>query len=136
MDYSFGLLKPDCLNRGLCEEILPIIEAAGLKVIASKRVRLSKEEVDIIWSPCVKEAYYLEMLDFSTATDCLVFVVKGEDAITRLNELIGHYDPARAKPGTIRGRFVVSCMNNLIHSADDIVVFWQQVCLFFDVNFV
>lgn len=136
MDYSFGLLKPDCLKRGLDKEMLATIEAAGLKVIASKRVRLTKKEVDIIWPPCVKETYYPEMLAFSTSNDCLVFIVKGEDAIVRLNALVGHYDPAKAKPGTIRGRFATSCMENVIHSADNVVTFWRDVCLFFDVNFV
>ncbi|MFA5021118.1 MAG: nucleoside-diphosphate kinase, partial [Patescibacteria group bacterium] len=135
MDYAFGLLKPDCLRRGLEREIMLIIGANGLPTIASKRVRLTKKEVDIVWPNCINEPYYPSMLAFSTSSDCLAFIVTGDDAISRLHELVGHYDPAKARPDTIRGRYATSCMENLIHSADTVEDFWLQTRLFFTINF-
>lgn len=135
MNYSFGLLKPDCIKRGLEEELFKIIESAGLKIIASKRVRLTKKEVDIIWASCVKEDFYEEMLEFSLSGDSTVFIVEGEDAIVRLNNLVGHYDPAIAKEGTIRKRFATSLMENLVHSSINEEVFWEETTLFFEVSF-
>jgi len=135
MNYSFGLLKPDCTKRGLEKEVFKMIESAGLKIIANKRVRLGKKEVNIVWSSCVKEDFYEEMLEFSLSGDSIVFIVEGEDAIARLNNLVGHYDPAIAKEGTIRKRFATSLMENLIHSSSNEKDFWEETILFFEVSF-
>jgi len=135
MNYSFGLLKPDCTKRGLEKEVFKMIESAGLKIIANKRVRLGKKEVNIVWASCVKEDFYEEMLEFSLSGDSIVFIVEGEDAIARLNNLVGHYDPAIAKEGTIRKRFATSLMENLIHSSSNEKDFWEETILFFEVSF-
>lgn len=135
MNYSFGLLKPDCTKRGLEKEVFKMIESAGLKIIANKRVRLGKKEVNIVWALCVKEDFYEEMLEFSLSGDSIVFIVEGEDAIARLNNLVGHYDPAIAKEGTIRKRFATSLMENLIHSSSNEKDFWEETILFFEVSF-
>ena len=65
MNYSFGLLKPDCLKRGIEKEVLTAIESVGLEIVAIKRVRLTKKEVDVIWAPCLKEDFYNDLLEFS-----------------------------------------------------------------------
>lgn len=134
MNYSFGLLKPDCIKRKLEEEVFEMIKFAGLKIIASKRIKLTKKEVDIIWKPLLKENFYVEMLEFSLSGDSIVFIVEGEDAITRLNNLVGHYNPAIAKKGTIRKRFATSLMKNLIHSSSNEKNFWEEMKLFFKVS--
>jgi nucleoside-diphosphate kinase len=131
MNYSFGLLKPDCLKRGLTEEVLRIIETVGLKIVDRKEVRLKREEVDIIWSPCVGMWFYEEMVKFSLSGDSLVFLVEGEDSIKKLNDLVGHYDPIIAKEGTIRRRFGTSPMENLIHSSGNKQTFNREANLFF-----
>jgi len=135
MNYSFGLLKPDCTKRRLEKEVFKMIESAGLKIIANKRVRLGKKEVDIVWASCVEEDFYEEMLEFSLSGDSIVFIVEGEDAIARLNNLVGHYDPAIAKEGTIRKRFATSLMENLIHSSSNEKAFWEETILSFEVSF-
>ncbi|MBI2626404.1 MAG: hypothetical protein HYW69_02305 [Candidatus Nealsonbacteria bacterium] len=131
MECSFGLLKPDCLKRGIEKEVLSEIEAAGLGIIAVKRVRLTKKEVDVIWEPCAKEDFYQELLGFSLSGDCLVFIVKGDNSIGRLNDLVGHYHPEVAKEHTIRHRFGKSAMENVIHSTGDEQTFLKEASLFF-----
>ncbi len=131
MNYSFGLLKPDCLKRGIEKKVLAEIEAIGLEIVAIKRVRLTKKEVDIIWVSCLKENFYKELSKFSLSDDCMVFIVKGDDAITRLSDLVGHYEPMRAGKDTIRHRFGRSAMENVIHSSATEETFWKEVSLFF-----
>lgn len=92
MNYSFGLLKPDCLKRGLEYEVLGTIEAAELEVVAAKRVMLTKNEVDVIWK-LRNEDFYEEFLEFSLSGDCMAYIVKGDNAIDRLSDLIGYYEP-------------------------------------------
>lgn len=136
MSYAFGLLKPDCVKRGLVEEVMNMITLAGLQVVASKRVRLTKEQCAIVWPVCTKQAYWQEMVEFSLSEDSIVFIVKGENATARLKDLVGHYDPQIAKEGTIRRRFGISKMEDIIHSADDETAFWEQTELFFNIQFV
>lgn len=136
MKYSFGLLKPDCIIRNLESNIFLLMESNKLKVIAFKRVRLSNDEVEIIWPACKSESYYHEMVDFSTSEDSIVFIVKGDLAIERLNELVGHYNPEIAKTGTIRKKFGISCMRNIIHSVDNKEIFKKHATLFFSKDFV
>jgi len=130
MNYSFGLLKPDCLKRGIEKEILAVIEASGLEIVATKRVRLTKGKVDIIWNLC-NEDFYEEFLKFSLSGDCMVFIVKGDNAIARLSDLVGHWDPVRAEKHTIRHQYGISAMENIIHSSSTEEMFWKEVSLFF-----
>ncbi len=130
MNYSFGLLKPDCLKRGIEKEILTAIEIAGLEIIATKRVRLTKNEVNAIWNLC-NENFYEEFLKFSLSGDCIVFIVKGNNAIVKLSNLVGHWDPKRAEKHTIRHRYGTSAMENVIHSSATKETFWREISLFF-----
>ena len=132
MEHSFGLLKPDCLKRGITEEVLALIESSGLKIVAMKTVRLTRESVDAIWPSCRPMEFYDDMVEFSISGDCVVFIAEGSNAIDRLTNLVGHYDPARAEEGTIRRLFGTSVMENVIHSASDDTTYQKEKSLFFD----
>ena len=131
MSRSFGLLKPDCLKRGLENEVLALIESAGLRIIQSKRVRLTRADVDVIWTTCRGTYFYEDMVAFSLSGDCIIFIVEGKDAINGLSRLVGHFDPLIAAPGTIRHRFGTSKMESVIHSSLDKRAFRTEVSLFF-----
>lgn len=131
MNYSFGLLKPDCLKRGIEKKVLAAIEAIGLEIIAFKSVRLTKKGVDIIWTSLLKEDFYEAFLKFCLSGDYLAFIAKGDDVIVKLNDLVGHWDPERAEKHTIRHRFGTSVMENVIHSTLNEEIFWKEVSLFF-----
>ena len=131
MNYSFGLLKPDCLKRGIEKKVLAAIEAIGLEIIAFKSVRLTKKGVDIIWTSLLKEDFYEEFLKFCLSGDCMAFIAKGDDVIVKLNDLVGHWDPERAEKHTIRYRFGTSVMENVIHTTATKETFWKEVSLFF-----
>mgnify|MGYP001563428231 CR=1 FL=1 len=135
MEYSFGLLKPDCIKRDLQEEVFKMIESAGLKIIASKRVRLTREQVAGVWPTCVGEDFYEEMVEFSLSGDSIVFIAEGDNAIDCLSDLVGYHDPAIAKDGTIRKRFATTLTENIAHSTMDEKTFWEETTLFFEVSF-
>lgn len=132
MEHSFGLLKPDCLKRGIDKKVLAFVESAGLRIIAIKRVRLTRQDVDIIWSSCKEAKFYEDMVAFSTSGDCIVFIVEGANAIRRLKDLVGYYEPAIAKEGTIRHQFGISAMENIVHSSEDEETYEKEKALFFD----
>ncbi len=133
MDYSFGLLKPDCLKRGLTNTVMTEIEKSGLEVVAFRQVMLTERDVEIIWSPCVGQSFYPQMLRFSLSGECGVFLVKGHNAIKALNELVGFYDPEQGGP-SIRRRFGTSKMENVIHSTSDMKTRLLETALFFRVS--
>lgn len=132
LEHSFGLLKPDCHKREITWGVLALIESSGLKIVAMKTVRLTKENVDAIWPSCRPMEFYDDMVEFSTSGDCVVFIVEGNNAIDRLTNLVGHYDPARAEEGTIRRLFGTSAMENVIHSASNADMYRKEKSLFFD----
>lgn len=131
MERAFGLLKPDCLLRGLEQEVIALIESTGLRIVAMKVVRLTRAHVGAIWPDCKPMAFYEEMVEFSTSHDSIVFLVEGEDANERLSYLVGHYDPAQAEEGTIRSRFGTSVMENIVHSSSGTETYQKESSLFF-----
>ncbi len=132
MDRSFGLLKPDCLKRGIENEVLAVIEFNGLKIVRTKRVRLTKEDIDIIWVSCKEMDFYQDLIGFFLSGDCIVFLAEGNDAIKKLKELVGYYEPLQAGKETIRHRFGTSAMENVIHSTLDEKTFEKEMTRFFN----
>jgi nucleoside-diphosphate kinase len=131
LERSFGLLKPDCLQRGLEREVLALVRSSGLEIVAIKTVRLTRDHVDAIWPSCRTMEFYEDMVEFSTSGDSIVFIVQGKDAIRRLTALVGHYIPAKAKKGTVRQLFGTSAMENIIHSSSDTKTYRGEKSLFF-----
>jgi nucleoside-diphosphate kinase len=131
--YSLGLLKPDCLKRKIEKKVFKIIEEAELKIVIKKEIQLTKKQISIVWKTCRKEWFFEDMIKFMTSGKCIVFIVKGERAMEKLNELVGHYDPETAKENTIRHKFGKSKMQNIIHSSLNIQQFIIETILFFKV---
>jgi len=132
MGYSSGLLKPDCLKRGIEQKVLAAIEATGLRVVAAKRVRLTEKQIAIVYKGCVGEIFYPELLAFFLSSDCMFFIVEGHDAINVLNRAVGHQEPTIAEEESMRHQFGLSVKENIIHGTETKETFWEEVLLFFD----
>ncbi len=132
MENSLGILKPDCLRRGLEEKVLSIIKASGLRVVKSKKVPLTEEEVRIIWNPCANEWFFPDLIEFMTSSEVIVFVVEGVDAIKKLNDLVGSSNPAKSEKNTIRYRYGISKKENTIHSSLDEKEYIKEYNLLFN----
>ncbi len=128
-EYSLGIIKPDAMLYR--HEILSIIENKGLKVISQKIVHLDKQSLTKIYKEHVDKNFFQSFCNFMISGECLAVVVKGNNAIKTLKELVGATDPRKAKPGTLRNKFGTDIRRNAIHSSDDKKHFEQELKILF-----
>ena len=129
MNYSFGLLKPDCLERGLVEQAFGLIEKQGLRIVFQKKHRLSIQDVFFLYQRCIGKEFFGIMTDFLTSNDSLLYVVVSEteiDVPKLLNHIVGETNPTKAEPNTLRSLGESIC-RNIAHSAENHEVFLREV---------
>jgi len=131
IEYSLGLLKPDCSQRGLTETILEMVRATGLEIATIKTLTLTKEDVEIFYKNIQNDDYFDSHSQFMQSGPVTVFIVRGENAIEILSELVGFTEPSKAKTGTIRSMGTDIC-RNLVHSSSDKLAFLHEVGVIFD----
>lgn len=131
VEYSFGLLKPDCTEKKLELDVLSMIEAAGLRVCAMKRLRISQEQIDELYQRHIGKEFYPYLSAFLMSNEVVAYVVEGQKAIELLNELVGGSDPRKARPGTIRNTFGESITRNVTHSSYEVSDFIRESRIFF-----
>jgi len=131
IEYSLGLLKPDCIQRGLVETILAIVKATELEIVAIKTLTLTKKDVEIFYEDSRNDDYFDDHSQFMQSGSVTAFIVKGENAIEILNELVGSTEPSKAKAGTIRSVGIDIC-RNLVHSSDSRLAFLREARVIFD----
>ena len=131
MWYSLGIMKPDCVERKLIDRVLSMIRRAGLKVVVVKMLSLTQDDIDIVYSRCKYKEFYSDMSAFLLSGDVCVYVIKGKNAINKLNMLVGETDPKLASPSTIRGELGESLRRNITHSSMNEESFWREIEIFF-----
>lgn len=131
MRYSLGIMKPDCVERGLIDRVLSMVINAGLKVMAVKILCLKQSDIDIVYERCKYKEFYKDMSAFLLSGDVCIYVVEGSDAINRLNVLVGETNPLLADSGTIRGELGESLRRNITHSSMNEDSFWKELNVFF-----
>ena len=132
MKYSFGVLKPDCIERGLVQTAFRLMSGRGLEVVYHKQQRLNRKDAEFLYARCRQSSFFPDLVEFMTSGDVVIYVVEslnGGDAIRTLNSVVGHTDPTQAKPGTIRG-LGESVRRNLSHSTIDTRTFTREVQYF------
>lgn len=130
IEYSLGLLKPDCMQRGLTETILEMIRKTGLKIVIIKTVTLTERDVKIFYKNYRGDDYFDNLLQFMQSGPVIGLIVEGDDAIEVLNELVGFTVPSRANPGTIRAMGIDIC-HNLVHSSHCRIDFIREAKVIF-----
>jgi nucleoside-diphosphate kinase len=130
-EYTLALLKPDCFERGLTDAIIRIIKEGGFAVVRQKEVCLTLFQIETVYSNFKHEQCFPGFVEFLQSGLCLALLIKGENAIERLRELIGHGDPKLADPESIRGKFGESFRKNIIHASKDEGSFLRERPLFF-----
>lgn len=118
MKRTFGMIKPDAVGGNLTGRILAHIEAAGLRLEAARLVRLSEAQARGFYEMHRLEDWFDELVTFMTSGPVLLMVLSGEEAVTRYRALMGHTDPAKAAPNTIRALHAASKGENAVHGAD------------------
>ena len=130
MNWSFGMLKPDGISR--VKEIFTIIESVGLRIVLKKEILLTEQQVRQLYRRHIGKKFFQSMVDFLRSGKAIVFVVSGEDALNRLNKIIGDTNPQEAQEGTIRREFGTSVQNNAAHSSYSALELQDEVNIFFN----
>ncbi|MBO9097974.1 MULTISPECIES: nucleoside-diphosphate kinase [Rhizobium] len=117
-ERTFSMIKPDATKRNLTGAITKILEDAGLKVVASKRVWMSKREAEGFYAVHKDRPFFGELVDSMTSGPTVVQVLEGEGAILKNREVMGATNPANAAEGTIRKLHALSIGENSVHGSD------------------
>ena len=115
---TFSIIKPDATRRNLTGKINAMIEEAGLRIIAQKRVHMTEDQAKRFYAVHSERPFYNDLVEFMTSGPVVVQVLEGDDAIARYREVMGATNPSDAAPGTIRAEFAESIDANSVHGSD------------------
>ena len=118
IERTFSILKPDATQRNLTGAINALIEKAGLRIVAQKRVRMTRGEAETFYAVHKSRPFFGELVETMIAGPVVVQVLEGEDAIRKYRDVLGATDPAKAEPGTVRKEFALSLGENSAHGSD------------------
>jgi nucleoside-diphosphate kinase len=134
IERTFSILKPDATERDLTGAINSIIEKAGLRIVAQKRVRISREQAEKFYAIHRERPFFGELVDFMTSGPVVVQVLEGDNAIAKYREVMGATDPAKAAVGTIRKTHAKSIGENSVHGSDAPETAIREIAQFFSEN--
>ena len=115
---TFSIIKPDATRRNLTGAVTKMLEDAGLRVIASKRIKMSREQAEGFYAVHKERPFFGELVQFMTSGPVVVQVLEGDEAVKRNREVMGATNPADAAEGTIRKVFAESIEANTVHGSD------------------
>jgi len=115
---TFSIIKPDATRRNLTGAVTAKLEEAGLRVVASKRIHMTKEQAEGFYAVHKERPFFGDLVSFMTSGPCVVQVLEGENAMQRNRDVMGATNPAEAEAGTIRAEFAESIEANSAHGSD------------------
>ncbi|WP_171098598.1 nucleoside-diphosphate kinase [Ruegeria sp. HKCCD7255] len=118
LERTFSIIKPDATRRNLTGKINAKFEEAGLRIVAQKRIHMTKAQAGKFYEVHAERPFYDELCEFMCSAPVVVQVLEGEGAITKNREVMGATNPADAAPGTIRAEFAESVGENSVHGSD------------------
>jgi nucleoside-diphosphate kinase len=118
LERTFSIVKPDGVAKNLIGEVYRRFEKAGLKIIASKMIRLRQDQAEGFYAVHRERPFYKDLVKYMTSGPVVVQVLEGENAIARYREIMGATNPADAAAGTIRKQFAKSLGENTVHGSD------------------
>ncbi|MEM2878696.1 MAG: nucleoside-diphosphate kinase [Candidatus Hadarchaeales archaeon] len=131
-ERTLVVVKPDGVRMGLVEEIKRRITSSGLRIEASRRIRLTRELAERLYEPHAGKDFFGPLVEFMTSGDIVVMKVEGCRAISRMREMIGPTNPKLAPKGTIRGDFGTDTTRNAVHASDSEESAEREIKIFFD----
>ncbi|MCC6031191.1 MAG: nucleoside-diphosphate kinase [Desulfurococcales archaeon] len=132
LQRTFVMIKPDAYERRLIGEIISRIERKGLRIIAMKMIRMSREQAEKLYAVHKEKPFFKDLVEFVTRGPVVVMAVEGESAVEVMRIMIGPTDGRKAPPGTIRGDFSLSIQENVIHASDSPETAEYELSIFFD----
>jgi nucleoside-diphosphate kinase len=118
VERTFSIIKPDATARNLTGKIIAMLEDAGLRVVAQKRVRWTEDQAKKFYAVHAERPFYGELVSFMTSGPIVIQVLEGENAVAKNREVMGATDPTKAAPGTIRKEHAENIERNSVHGSD------------------
>ncbi len=134
IERTFSIIKPDATTRNLTGAINAMIEKAGLRIVAQKRIKMSREQAETFYAVHRQRPFFGELVDFMISGPVVVQVLEGDNAVAAYRDLMGATDPAKAAPGTIRKQHAVSIGENSVHGSDAADTAQKEIAQFFSGN--
>ena len=131
IERTLSIVKPDATRRNLTGQINARLEAAGLRIIAQKRLRLTREQAEVFYAVHAERSFFDDLCDFMISGPVVAQVLEGENAIVKNREIMGATNPANAKDGTIRKDFGESVEANSVHGSDSPETAAREIAYFF-----
>jgi len=131
LERTFSIIKPDATRRNLTGAINERLERAGLRIIAQRRVRMSREQAEGFYGVHRERPFFGTLVQFMTSGPVVVQVLEGENAVAKYREVMGATDPAKAAAGTIRKDFAESIEANSVHGSDSADNAKTEIAFFF-----
>ena len=118
LERTFSIIKPDATRRNITGKIIALIEASGLRVVASKRIHMTRAQAEGFYAVHKDRPFYGELVEQMIAAPVVVQVLEGENAIIKYREVMGATNPEKAAPGTIRKEYALNMGENSVHGSD------------------
>ncbi|MFZ0608977.1 MAG: nucleoside-diphosphate kinase [Xanthobacteraceae bacterium] len=134
IERTFSIIKPDAAGRNLTGAINAMIEKAGLRIVAQKRIKMSREQAETFYAVHKARPFFGELVDFMISGPVVVQVLEGENAVAAYRDLMGATDPAKAAAGTIRKEHARSIGENSVHGSDASDTAQKEIVQFFSGN--
>jgi nucleoside-diphosphate kinase len=131
LERTFSIIKPDATRRNLTGAINDRLERAGLRIIAQRRIRMSREQAEGFYGVHRERPFFGTLVQFMTSGPVVVQVLEGENAVAKYREVMGATDPAKAAAGTIRKDFAESIEANSVHGSDSADNAKTEIAFFF-----
>jgi nucleoside-diphosphate kinase len=134
LERTFSIIKPDATERNLTGAVNAVIEGAGLRIVAQKRIRMTRKEAETFYAVHKERPFFGELVEFMISGPVVVQVLEGENAVAKYREIMGATNPENAAPGTIRKQFAKSVGENSVHGSDSVENAKIEIAQFFSGN--
>jgi len=131
LERTFSIIKPDATRRNITGKVVAKLEEGGLRVVAQKRIHMSREQAEGFYGVHRERPFFGELVDFMMSGPVVVQVLEGENAIKRNREIMGDTNPKDAAAGTIRAEFAESIGENTVHGSDAPETAQEEIKFFF-----
>ncbi|MFV1010940.1 nucleoside-diphosphate kinase [Wolbachia endosymbiont of Nasonia vitripennis] len=131
IERTLSILKPDAVKNNITGSINSYIEKSGLKIIAQRKMLLTKKQAELFYEIHKDRPFFEELVDFMTSGSVIVQVLIGENAVSKYRQIMGATDPKQADKGTIRGDFANDISENRVHGSDSLENAHREIAFFF-----
>ena len=120
IEQTLSIIKPDAVERNLEEKIKSFFEQKNLKILKSKKVRITKEEAEEFYKVHQTKSFYKDLCNYLSSGPIIIMILEGEEAVSKNRELMGNTDPLKAEKGTLRKMYGLSIDKNSVHGSDSL----------------